>query len=145
MLQAQNEVSIRRTPDDVYAFLADGLNNTKWRAGVQAIALKSGAAGAVGAVYSQTLTGPGGRPIAGDYTITEAVPGELLRFQVVAGPARPTGEYRLRPDGGVTALQFSLELAPKGFMKLMGPMVAKTMEKEVAQLQALKEVLEAGA
>lgn len=145
MAHAENETTINRTPEEVYAFLADGLNNPTWRHGVQRIALKSGPAGAVGAIYAQTLTGPGGRPIAGDYEITEAAPGRLLRFHVVAGPARPFGEYRLSEAPGGTAIRFSLELHPKGLMKLMGPMINKTMQSEVAQLAALKTTLESAS
>ncbi len=145
MVHAENETTISRTPEEVYAFLADGLNNPEWRQGVQSIALKSGPAAAVGAIYAQTLTGPGGRPIAGDYEITEAARGRVLRFQVVAGPARPSGEYRLSEAQGGTAVRFALELHPKGLMKLMGPMIGKTMQSEVAQLAALKTVLESAS
>lgn len=123
MSHAENHIQINRTPQDVYAFLADGLNEPLWRTGVKHIALKSGDAGSVGAIYIQTLTGPGGRSIPGDYEITETVPGELLRFQVVAGPARPTGEYRLQARNGGTEVHFSLDLAPKGLMKSETEMV----------------------
>ena len=143
MAHAENETTINRSPEDVYAYLADGLNNVAWRSGVQSIALKSGSAGAVGALYSQTLTGPGGRSIAGNYEITAAEPGKQLAFQVVAGPARPTGEYRLSEAPGGTTVQFALDLQPKGLMKLMEPMIARTMEAEVAQLADLKRTLEA--
>jgi uncharacterized protein YndB with AHSA1/START domain len=98
MAHAANQITIARSPEVVYAFLADGLNNPKWRSGVQAISLRSGAAGSVGAVYQQTPTGPGGRPVAGDYEITDARPGEYLAFRAVAGPARPVGECRLTQD-----------------------------------------------
>lgn len=54
MAHAENETTISRSPEDVHAYLADGLNNKAWRSGIQAIALKTGAAGALGAVYSQT-------------------------------------------------------------------------------------------
>jgi hypothetical protein len=142
MAHAENEITISRTPEEVYAFLADGLNNPKWREGVQGIALKSGNAGSVGAIYAQTLTGPGGRPIAGDYEISSATPGQQLSFHVIAGPARPAGEYRLSPVPGGTSLRFALDLHPTGLMKLVGPIISKTMQKEVAQLAALKTVLE---
>ena len=139
---AENEITISRSPEDVYAFLADGLNNPKWRTGVQSISLKSGSPGAVGSVYRQTLSGPGGRAIDGDYEITTAEPGRLLAFQVVAGPARPSGEYHFGqlPEG--TRVRFTLDLQPKGLMKIMGPMVQRTMDAEVAQLARLKAVLE---
>lgn len=142
MAHAENETTISRSPEDIYAFLADGLNNPKWRSGIQHIALKSGNPGAVGAIYSQTLTGPGGRPIAGDYEITTAEPGMRLAFQVVAGPARPTGVYLLSAAPNGTTLRFILDLQPKGLMKLMGPMINRTMQTEAAQLANLKSVLE---
>jgi len=143
MAHAENEMTISRSPEDVYAFLADGLNNPKWRSGIQDITLKIGTPGALGAVYSQTLTGPGGRPIAGDFEITAADTGRRLSFQVVAGPARLSGEYQLSAAPGGTKVRFTLDLQPKGLMKIAGPMIARTMQAEVAQLTSLKSVLEA--
>lgn len=84
MAHAENEITIDRPATEVYAFLADGLNNPAWRRTVQSIALKSGFPGASGAVYSQTLTGPRGKSIQGDYRITTAEPGRSLAFQVTA-------------------------------------------------------------
>ena len=144
MARAENETTINRSPEDVYAFLADGLNNPRWRKGVQEIALKSGTSGSVGAVYSQTLGGPGGRPIAGDYEITKAEPPTRLGFQVVAGPARPTGEYQLTPAPNGTTVRFVLDLQPRGLMRIMAPLVTRTMRSEVSQLARLKAVLESG-
>ncbi|UKA63285.1 SRPBCC family protein [Arthrobacter sp. FW306-04-A] len=144
MAHAENEVSINRPANDVYAFLADGLNNKLWRPAVKTVALASGEPGAQGAVYSQTLAGPGGRSIDGDYEIVAAQPGKRLDFQVIAGPARPTGSFTLDENDGRTTVRFSLDLRPKGFMKLMGSMITKTMESEVGQLGQLKSVLEKG-
>jgi len=39
-------------------------------------------------------------------------------------------------------VRFSLDISPSGLMKLMRPMISKTMRTEVAQLDTLKEVLE---
>lgn len=143
MAHAENEVTINRPASEVYAFLANGLNNPKWRSGVQSIAFKEGVAGESGAVYSQTLTGPKGRPLQGDYKITDAEPGRLLGFQVVAGPARPVGKYALTGSGDGTRVHFSLDLKLPVLMRVLDSLVTKTMESEVAQLQKLKEVLEA--
>jgi hypothetical protein len=62
---------------------------------------------------------------------------------VVAGPARPSGAYHLSPAPGGTNVRFTLDLQPKGLMKLVGPVIERTMEKEVSQLATLKAVLEA--
>ena len=144
MAHAENDITINRPAAEVYAFLADGLNNPKWRPGVQRIALKSGPAGESGAVYSQTLTGPKGRPLQGDYEIIDAEPGRLLGFQVVAGPARPAGRYQLTETDGSTTVRFSLDLKLPLVMRVLDSLVTKTMESEVAQLTNLKGVIEAG-
>ncbi|WP_285724331.1 SRPBCC family protein [Psychromicrobium xiongbiense] len=102
MISATHTVTIDRTPAEVYALLTDGLNNPRCRAGVTSIELVTGAAGSLGARYGQTMSGPGGRPIQGDDEITAAEPGRRLAFQVVAGPARPQGTYRLAASGSGT-------------------------------------------
>lgn len=144
MAHAQNEITIHRPAAEVYSFLADGLNNTRWRPGVRSIALASGVAGTEGAVYSQTLAGPGGRSIKGDYRITVADPGKRLAFQVIAGPARPEGSYVLTEDQGATRVRFTLDLKPTGLMKVLDGLITKTMQSEVALLSNLKSELEAG-
>lgn len=126
----------------IFRFLLDGLNLPSWRDGIRSIELRSGAIGAKGAVYQQTLTGPGGRPIAGDFQITEVRPGAEIQFQVMAGPARPHGGYYLSTEGSSTRVRFALEYHPKGLAGLMNNMIQRTMKAEVSQLERLKTVLE---
>jgi len=145
MAQASKSIDIQRPPAEVYAFLADGANDPKWRPAVVEISLASGAAGQQGAVYKQTLKGPGGGKVAGDYRLVEATPPRRIRFEVIAGPARPTGLYEIEPVGAASRVRFSLSLQPKGFMRLMNGMIQRTMEAEVANLTRLKEVLESAS
>ena len=142
MAHAENTITITKPQKLVYDFLADGLNNPKWRDAVLEISLKSGQAGRVGAEYRQLLKGPGGRTIAGDYQLTEATPNSKLAFMVTAGPARPEGQYVLKPTTGGTSVEFTLDLQTRGLMKLMEPMITKTMKAEVATLSRLKAVFE---
>jgi len=143
MAKATNSIEIRRPADQVYGFLADGLNNPKWRPAVKSISLASGRGGEVGAIYKQQIAGPGGRPVSGDYRIVEAVPGKRVRFEVISGPARPVGVFDIQSQGAGARVTFSLELQPKGLMRLMNGMIQKTMEAEVANLTRLKTVIEA--
>src|SRR5690348_7885957 len=99
MASASNSIVINRPPEAVYRFLADGLNNLRWRPAVSEISLASGPAGATGAVYKQAIKGPMGRTVAGDYRIVSAIPSSI-RFEVVAGPARPVGTFELAPANG---------------------------------------------
>ena len=143
MAFAEYEVVVERDAMTVYRFLQDGLNLPSWREGIRNIELRSGAVGAKGAVYQQTLTGPAGRPIAADFQITQLRPGAEIQFQVVAGPARPHGGYYLSTEGMNTRVRFALEFRPKGLAGLMDFMIQRSMKAEVAQLERLKTVLEA--
>jgi uncharacterized protein YndB with AHSA1/START domain len=142
MLHAEHSVTINRPPKAVFDYLADGTHNPEWRSGVVEISRTTQAAGQ-GASYRQVLTGPGGRRIDGDYRVTGFDPPRRLEFVVTAGPARPAGVFELteNPDQS-TIVRFTLDINPTGLMKLMTPMIRKTMRTEVAQLGKLKEVLE---
>jgi uncharacterized membrane protein len=142
MAHAENLIVINKPVSEVFGFLADGLNNPKWRAGVVDIKLKSGAAGRVGAEYRQVLKGPFGRNIDGDYRLLTVNQDKELKFVVTSGPARPTGEYLFEQQGGSTKLTFVLDYQTKGLAKLMEPMIQRTMNSEVAALSKLKQVLE---
>ena len=142
MPSAQHSVSISRPVADVFAFVADGANAKRWRAGVLDVALVSGQG--AGAVYRQGVKGPGGRRIAADYEVTDSEPNRRIAFRTIAGPVRPTGEYRFASDGEGTTVSFSLDASLTGWKKLlMGGAVQKTMESEVRNLDVLKRILEA--
>jgi uncharacterized membrane protein len=140
MPEATNTVTISRPVSDVFAFVADGTNNPRWRSGVLDISLKSG--NGKGATYQQGIKGPFGRRVPADYQITDFVPDTRIAFRAIAGPVRPEGSFELVSTDGGTLVKFSLRCSPRGFAKLMTPMVAKTMRSEVAQLDQLRAILE---
>ena len=142
MPHAENTVTVNRPQKDVFDYLAEGTHNREWRSGVLEIERTSAAEGQ-GATYRQVVSGPGGRRIDGDYQVTVFEPPRRLEFQVTAGPARPTGVFELSENADQsTRVRFSLDLNPAGLMKLMTPMIARQMQREVAQLDNLKTILE---
>jgi uncharacterized protein YndB with AHSA1/START domain len=142
MAHADNRVTIDRPIEEVFAFLADGTNNPRWRSGVLEITRTSAIDG-LGSTYRQILRGPGGRRVDGDYEVTNYQPPHQLEFRVTAGPARPTGRFALsEPSTGTTEVTFTLDFTPTGFMRLMNGMITKQMRREVAQLITLKTELE---
>jgi len=142
MPSAENRVTIRRPVEDVFRFVAHGENGPVWRSSVVEARLRSGVEGQPGAVYDQRVSGPFGRPVPADYEIVSVVPDRELRFRAIAGPVRPEGYYLFESDGSATTVTFGLTCEPKGFAKLMSPMVQKAMDGEVACLAKLKDVLE---
>jgi len=143
---AENMVVIAVPIDEVFTFIADGTNNTVWRPGVMDItAPEEGPA--LGAVYKQGLRGPKGQRMDGDYRITAFEPPNRIAFEVIAGPARPTGVFELEePIAGATTVRFSLDLEARGLMKIpmrlaSGP-IQRQMIAEVDCLYHLKDQLE---
>jgi uncharacterized membrane protein len=142
MAHAEGDVTIDRPAATVFDFLLDGTNNPKWRPTVLDIQHIPDTPLGVGARFKQGLKGPGGRRIDGDYEITASESNSLIRFQVIAGPARPTGIYRLDTTGDATRVILILEYAPRGLARLMDSMIERTMRAEVAMLANLKAYLE---
>lgn len=140
MSAAEHTVTIRRSPADVFAFVADGETAPQWRPGVVDVAHVSG--DGVGAVYRQGVKGPFGRRVAADYEITGYEPGRLLAFRATAGPVRPEGRYEFAADDGGTRVRFSLRCELSGVKRLIAPGVAKSMRAEVESLERLRAVLE---
>jgi uncharacterized membrane protein len=142
MAHAENTVTIDRPTKDVYQFVLDGTNSPLWRSSVSDVTMAPGKSLGVGAVFKQGLKGPGGRRIDGDYEVVEAVPDQRIKFQVIAGPARPTGEYRFEASGASTRVIFTLDFKPKGLAFLMNGMIQQSMNGEVGALSDLKTYLE---
>ena len=64
MPMATNELTIDRPPAEVFAFLADGENDPRWRPAVADVARASG--NGAGTVFRQGMKGPIGRRIQAD-------------------------------------------------------------------------------
>jgi uncharacterized membrane protein len=142
MPSAQHLVSIRRPVSEVFAFVADGENAMRWRPGVLDVSHQSGEG--LGAIYRQGVKGPGGRRIAADYEITAFEPDRRIAFRAIAGPVRPTGEYRFSAEGDGATVSLALDATLTGWKRLlMGRAVQSTMDSEVRNLDALKSILEA--
>lgn len=141
MAAAQRSIVINRPVDEVWAFVTDGSTAPRWRPGVLDISKASGSG--VGETWKQGVKGPGGRRIDADYEVTAWEPGKLMAFKAIAGPVRPTGEYRFAAENGGTRLSFSLQAELSGLKKLlMGGAVQSTMDAEMGSLDRLKAVLE---
>lgn len=141
-MYAERTVVVDRPPEAVFEFLADGTRSPQWRKGVRELTLMTRWTD-VGAVYRQVIAGPGGREIDCDYLITGFAAPHRLEFVVVAGPARPFGSFRLEArEGGATQVTYRLDAVPRGLRRLLAPLQARGLRREVENLDRLKSVLE---
>jgi uncharacterized membrane protein len=140
MAHAVQTVTVDRPIAEVFAFLADGTNDPSWRPEVISITHVEGTG--EGATYAQTMKGPGGRKIKGDFKFTRYEEPNRLDFDVIAGPARPHGVFELREvSPGTTEVTFTMDLKPSGLMVLMAPMINKQVQAEVSNIRNLPKAM----
>ncbi|GGL54944.1 SRPBCC family protein [Sporolactobacillus putidus] len=142
MAYAQFTVSINRPVNEVYDFILNGENNKFWRPSVIEVKKETDESVAVGTKFIQSMKGPFGKKISGDYEITGCETNNNIAFKVVSGPARPSGNYDFNDEGTSTKVTFTLSLTPTGIARLMDPMINKQMQLEVANLSNMKTYLE---
>ena len=141
MPAAQRTLAINRSPEEVFEFFTDPANDQKWRPHVKEIV----AAGptSVGSTIHQVVAGPAGRGIPADIEVTAYEPPSHYGFKVIAGPARPVGEFQFTPQGSGTLATFSLTAELRGIKKLlMGKAVQRSMDGEMAALNNAKTLIE---
>jgi uncharacterized protein YndB with AHSA1/START domain len=141
MPAAVRTITIERPVSAVYAYVADGTKAREWRPAVLDVERLGGTG--VEATYRQGVKGPGGRRITADYEVYDFEADRRIAFRAIAGPVRPTGEYRFEevPEG--TRLTFALS-AQLGRIKglLLGRSVQGSMDAEMRALDRLKRILE---
>ena len=141
MPSAQRSVVINRPPGDVFDFFTNPTNESRWRTHLKEVST-SGPVD-VGSRVHQVVKGPGGRGIPADIEVTAYQPPELYAFRVVAGPVRPTGEYRFAGQGNTTTVTLSLDAQLSGLKKLlMSRAVQKSMDGEMHALDRAKALIE---
>ena len=141
MPSAQRSIVINRPREEAFDFFTDPANESRWRRHVKEVSA-DGPIG-VGSRIHQVVTGPGGRGIPADIEVTAHEPPDRYAFKVVAGPVRPTGEFRFTGEGGTTTVAFSLDARLSGLKKLfMSGAVQKSMDGEMQALDRAKALLE---
>ena len=142
MPSAKRTIVIHRSRDEVFGFFTDHANDQKWRPHVKEIAPVSQVA--VGTRVHQVVEGPAGRGIGADIEVTASEAPARYAFQVVAGPARPRGEFRFIETPSGTEVQFGLDAELGGIKKLlMSGAVQRSMDGEMAGLDTAKRLIEA--
>jgi uncharacterized protein YndB with AHSA1/START domain len=140
MAHATQTVTVDRPIAEVFAFLADGTKDPSWRPEVIRITHVEGRG--QGATYAQTMKGPAGRKIKGDFKFTRYEEPNRLDFDVIAGPARPHGSFELREVSlTTTEVTFTMDLKPRGLMVLMTPMINKQVQTEVSNIKNLPRAM----
>lgn len=139
----QGDIVINRPIDEVFDFVADERNEPKYNPQMTLAEMVTQEPIGVGSKFHCVMTGAR----AADMTVevTEFVrPSRLGSTTRVSNIMDINGTLLLEPQGQSTKMKWLWNMEPRGFIKLLGPIVRRTGERqELAIWTGLKKVMEA--
>jgi carbon monoxide dehydrogenase subunit G len=129
---------------EVFAFVADPNNMSKWNSAV--VSLQQITPGAVGVGTKFKSTGEMmGRRIEGEMQVTAYEPDTRCGYQVNAGPMQVNLNITFKTVGTGTKISLNAQGNPAGLFKLAEPVMAGRVKSLMEEnLARLKSVLEKG-
>lgn len=143
MFTLEKSISINRPQQDVFEFVSDPTNGSKWQSQFLSIEWASAEPHGVGSTQ-RSVTRFLGRDIETTVQITLWDPPNRYGFKSLSGPVPVEGEMKIEPEGNGTKVTLTGQVEAGGFFKLAEGLVKKQLENQfAANLEALKLLLEA--
>ena len=140
------ELSIRRPPAEVAAYMIDPAHDREWIAGVREARLVGPPPLSVGSRVARVASFLG-RRVEYVNEVTELEPGRVLDMRSVAAPfpMRITYSFVARDGGAATTVRNRVRGEPGGFFALYGPLLGPLVKRSVQRdLERLRDLLERG-
>ena len=139
-IEAQGEATIRRTVEDVFDYLADPRNEPRWLPGAKSVTMTSGGEPRRGSAF----VGEYERAGRIELQIVEFERPSRVTFRAHSRIVRFDDAVQLAPVDGGTRLQAQMTAEPQGLMRLVGPLMGRTLRKQFASnWEHLRRALEA--
>ena len=145
MTTITQSVTVNRPVAEVWDFISNFENTTRWSRGVLEARQTSDGPLGVGSTL-RTVVKAFGRRRTADYLVTEYEPNRAFAFEVTSGPMTSRARYSVEPAGAGTRLTASGEAEATGPYKLLAPVLVSTVKRHSQNdLANLKRILEAPA
>ena len=145
MTTITQSVTVDRPVAEVWDFISNWENTTRWSRGVLEARQTSDGPLRVGSTL-QTVVRAFGRRRTAEYLVTEYEPNRAFGFEANSGPMTSRARFSVEPEGAGTRLTASGEAEVKGFYKLLEPILVRTLERHSQDdLANVKRVLESSA
>lgn len=138
------ETHIRRTPDDVFAVIADVSKNVRWSSSAVEGRMTSPGPADVGSTAHEVSRFLG-RRIEVESVLTEFVPGRRLAYRTTGGPFPFSGSFDTIEERGGAHVTATFEATLRGAFGLLGPLFATLVRRKFGRdLGNLKRLMDAG-
>lgn len=142
MAKIENTITIHRSIEQVFAFVADIRNYIKWQTGVIAAEVTSEDPVGVGTTFKYDAEVMG-RKLETAGVLTAYDPPKITAWKSTSGPFPMSGSTTFESVEGGTLVVDTIEAEVSGFFKLAEPLLMKQMqgqtEKDMKKLKALLE------
>jgi carbon monoxide dehydrogenase subunit G len=136
-------VTVDRPVEEVWEFISNFENTTRWSRGVLEARQTSGGPLGVGSTL-RTVVKAFGRRRTADYLVTEYEPNRAFAFEVTSGPMTSRARFLVEPAGAGTRLTASGEAEATGPYQLLAPILVRTLKRHSQDdLANVKRILEA--
>jgi carbon monoxide dehydrogenase subunit G len=136
-------VTVNRPVEEVWDFISNFENTTRWSRGVLQARQTSDGPLRVGSTL-ETVVKAFGRRRTAAYVVTEYEPNRAFAFEVTSGPMTSRARYSVEPVGAGTRLTASGEAEVTGLFRLLAPLLIRTVERHSQDdLANAKRILEA--
>jgi carbon monoxide dehydrogenase subunit G len=142
MATITQSVTVNRPVEEVWDFIGNFENTTRWSRGVLEARRTSEGPLGVGSTL-QTVVKAFGRRRTADYLVTEYEPNHAFAFEVTSGPMTSRARFSVEPAGAGTRLTASGEAEARGLYRLLTPIVIPTLKRHSQDdLVSVKRILE---
>jgi uncharacterized membrane protein len=142
MIQLEKSVLIERPVEDVFSFIFNFENESKWCEEVVRTQKTSEGPIGVGSTFTDHVEFMG-KTIESSYEILAYELNKTVTIKTLSGPVPFVATYSFDDADGVTKLSILAEAEPGGFFKLATPIIRRQLDKQWERNFAnLKQLLE---
>ena len=144
MFKYEKSVFINRPRQEVFDFVTNLANDSRWQSNIELVEQTSDGPIGVGATW-RYVTKTLGRKNEAEIQMISYDPPHLSRVKTVGGPISFENAHKFQEQDGGTLLTFVGQAEFGGFFKMAEGLAGKQIEKQMeVQVAALKKLLEEG-
>ena len=135
----RNSVVVESAPELVFGYVSDMLNELEWNPNVVSMTRLDQGPIRVGSRYAARWKGSGQSTVE----ITDYQPPQRWEAEATGRGLDIGFRVEVVPEVAGARLTITMDLRPKGLLKLAGPMIARGMQRtEIGNLAAIKRTIE---